>query len=426
MSATPPPALIEEAVIGTILLYPWAFNQCRQAQVSADWFPNDACRAVWKQCVSLHEEGKLPDAVLIGERLKRLGLQVEVPPLILSRMISSSASSALSFGDYLRELGDALNARKREALWVDGRNARKAESPEREQEAVTELARTFIAPKPEQTIQEAAAAFDRELEQGVVPDLGLSTGFCDIDRSLGTLQPGELVIVAGRPGGGKSSLVRQIAGKTALEGRETAMVSTEMGAREIAIAAARQVSGIPWKLGAEMPKDMLAAFRESVKKISTLATLKLIPIRRLSPMMARFHAMMEWDDPPKLFVIDYIQQIDSEKGKGETLSMAIGKVSSALKAFALDYQVSVIATAQLNRDSVKDSEPQLVHLRDSGSLEQDADRVLMLRFTNEDDNESRYATVTVYQKKNRNGALGQARLTFDRWTTRFANHVPNT
>jgi replicative DNA helicase len=256
-----------------------------------------------------------------------------------------------------------------------------------------------------------------------VPDYGIATGLIDIDRGLGTLQPGELIVVAARPGCGKSSILRQIGCRTAIDGRKVALVSTEMGAKEIVRAAARQLSNVAWRRGESLPKAEAETFMESVRKISVLSTLRLTEERRLAPMLAKWRALMGEEFPPQMFIVDYLQQLDSEMKKGETLATAVGRISSALKGFAKDHRVVVLAAAQLNRESAKDGDPQLHHLRDSGSIEQDADRVLMLKLDDSTPATMRNCVVQVFQRKNRNGPVGDCKLTFDRWTTRFSNYA---
>jgi replicative DNA helicase len=411
---------LQEAVVGGVLYDPSWLNEVLQLGDNADLFTEPESVSVWRVIMELHSEGFAPDAVLVNERIKRD--KVSVPAATLSRMLLGSAPTSMSLADYVRDLMAQANARKRESLWADGSQARKAENAEGEQETAEMIGRTFAQPEPVQTIQGAAAEFAAEIERGVVPDLGIPTGLIDIDRSLGTLQPAELVLVAARTSVGKSSFVRQVGMRAAFDGRPVVFVSTEMGAREIAIASARQQTGIPWRKGEELPGPESKAFAEMVRRISVLSTFKLVAPQTLSAMIARFETMMEADFAPRLFVVDYIQQIDSEKEKGETLASAIGRISRALKEFALKHSVVVLAAAQLNREAVKDEEPQPHHLRDSGSLEQDADRVLMMKLETEDE-ATRFATVRMFQRKHRNGAQGSVRLNFDRWTTRFANYA---
>jgi replicative DNA helicase len=262
------------------------------------------------------------------------------------------------------------------------------------------------------------------LEWKGVAELGIPTGLVDLDRILGFLEPGELTVVAARPGCGKSSILRQISYAVAAGGRRVSLVSTEMGAREIVLAAARQISGVAWAKGRELPPSERDSFKSAVQRISTMAAMRLTEARQLVQVVAKWRAMMDEEIHPALFVVDYLQQLDAGMRKGETLAAAVGRITGELKAFAKDHRVVVLAAAQLNRESVKDGEPQLYHLRDSGAIEQDADRVIMLKLSDNDKPDERWATVEVFQRKNRNGPLGTCRLAFDRWTTKFTNYAP--
>ena len=414
---------VEDCVVGSCMGVPEWYNLALQEGVEADWFSDSKCRALWNLFAELRGAGLSTDIVVVHDRLKGQPASEIRDLAFLGGMMGAQAPTRLSFCEYILVLRNKWLASERGKLWQRGKDARAANDVDSEQTAADGISRTFIPPNEPESLQSAAAAFAGELDRGTLPDFGLPTGLLDADRDLGTLQPGELVIVAARTGVGKSSFVRQVGAKVALDGRGVVMVSTEMGAREIAIAAARQQSGIPWNPKVTLPKPMADEFGAMVRKISVLSTFKLVEQKALSTMMARFSVLMETEFPPQLFVVDYIQQIDAAQQKGETLSSAIGRVSTALKAFALRHKVVVLAAAQLNRDSIKEGEPQLIHLRDSGSLEQDADRVLMMKLADDGDTASRYATVNLYQKKNRNGGEGLVKLTFDRWTTRFANHT---
>ena len=330
--------------------------------------------------------------------------------------------TALSFTEGLRHLLNAHNKRVREALWAEGKLASNKRDAEAERVLGEKIAETFKSLNPPQSLQSAAAEFASELERGAAPDLGLATGLIDIDRTLGKLQPGELIVVAARPGCGKSSLIRQICAQIAFDGQLCVLVSTEMGAKEIALSAARQISRVPWAKDRPVPNDQLETFRNAVKRISTLATFRLIEARQLAGLISKWTAMTQEEFPPVLYCVDYLQQLDAGMRKGETLAASVGRISGELKAFARDHKSVVLAAAQLNRESAKEGDPQLYHLRDSGAIEQDADRVIMLKLADNEPVDGRFCTVHVFQRKNRNGPLGDCRLTFDRWTQRFANY----
>jgi replicative DNA helicase len=415
---------IEEAVIGWILEFsPDALAQALGAGCRAEWFGDEKCRALW----SIIEEAapKYPSvsAVVLANEIAAKGMTERITLVDLSRILAAAVPTSMSFRDALRWLAADYARKVRSGLWMEGSEAAKKADSEHEEATSDRIAETFADMLPPETLQQAASELAGELGRGEPADYGIPTGLVDIDRGMGSLQPGELIVVAARPGCGKSSILRQIACRTAIDGRKVAVVSTEMGAKEIVRAAARQLSGVAWRRGESLPAAERAEYLEALRRISVLSTLRLTEDRRLSTMLAKWRALMGEEFPPQLFVVDYLQQLDSDMRKGETLAAAVGRISSALKGFAKDNRVVVLAAAQLNRESAKDSDPQLHHLRDSGAIEQDADRVLMMRLDESQPAEMRRCTVDVFQRKNRNGPVGQCRLTFDRWTTRFANYA---
>ena len=414
----------EYAVVGWVLLFsPDAIAQALAQGCDESWFVDAKARLVWRVVNKRHLAGEGVATYLVAGDLAKDGKMQEVNLNDLAEMQNAACPTSMSFGDALRQLKRDFGARVRAGLWSAGRSAGADNNTEQEIEAVQGISQTFAAEVAPETLQSAAADLGASLDGGDLADLGLATGLIDLDRTLGTLQPGELIVVAARPGCGKSSLLRQVATLTAVDGRRVVMVSTEMGAKEIVIGAAKQLSGVAWSKTSRLPKDQTDDFRASVRRISSMANLRLIEARSLTVLIAKWRAMMSEEYPPQLFVVDYLQQLDANMRKGETLAAAVGRISSELKAFAKEYKVVVLAAAQLNRESAKDGDPQLYHLRDSGAIEQDADRVMMLKVDVNTPADARRCSVVCYQRKNRNGPLGECTLTFDRWTTRFHNHV---
>ena len=187
--------------------------------------------------------------------------------------------------------------------------------------------------------------------------------------------------------------------------------------------AAKQVSGLPWGKDYRLAPEQDEHFRATVRRLSTMSTFRLLEVRQLGKLVAMWRALMGEETPPSMFCVDYLQQLDAGLRKGETLAAAVGRISGELNAFAKEFRVVVLAAAQLNRETARDGDPQLYHLRDSGAIEQDADRVLMLKMDPNASADSGQVLIEMFQRKNRNGALGSVKLTFDRPTTRFRNHI---
>lgn len=414
----------EYAVLGWVLLFsPNAMAEALTMGCQEGWFTDAKARKVWQVVENRHTERVGVATYLVAGDLAKDGKMQDVNLNDLAEMQNAACPTSMSFGDALRQLKRDFGARVRAGLWSAGRSAGTEGNTEREIEAVQGISQTFAAETAPETLQSAAAALGASLDGGEVPDLGLATGLIDLDRTLGTLQPGELIVVAARPGCGKSSLLRQVGALTAVDGRRVVLVSTEMGAGEIVVGAAKQLSGVPWSKTSRLPKPQLDEFKASVRRISSMANLRLIEARSLTVLIAKWRAMMSEEYPPQLFIVDYLQQLDANMRKGETLAAAVGRISSELKVFAKENKVVVLAAAQLNRESAKDGDPQLYHLRDSGAIEQDADRVMMLKVDVNTPADARMCPVICFQRKNRNGPLGECTLNFDRWTTRFHNYT---
>jgi len=208
-------------------------------------------------------------------------------------------------------------------------------------------------------------------------DGGVMTfGLNDLDTILAKGRRGELIIVAARPGVGKSSLARHIVRKNAIAGLVVQMNSLEVPSRDIALQMASSESGVSLR---ELPR---CHERDRATFFTALHALKIPGLHvfdddySVGKIIARARALR-----PDVLVIDYLGLIhDCNPGKGETKAQAVGNVTKALKRLAIDMDIVIVLLAQLNRQSMTDGnrEPRLDDLRDSGDIEQDADRVIFL------------------------------------------------
>ena len=176
---------------------------------------------------------------------------------------------------------------------------------------------------------------------------------------------------------------------------------------------------VPWLLQALQQEPDLGVFDEGC------AALGRLEIRSAREALQKLAALRtDPEQSPDLYVFDYVQQLDPGDGpSGENMATRIGRITGRLKELAMETKTPVLAAAQLNRESAKEGEPQLHHLRDSGAIEQDADRVVMMQMSSVTPPDQPTAELNVFQRKNRNGPIGDITLAFDRRTTRFANHT---
>ncbi len=264
----------------------------------------------------------------------------------------------------------------------------------------------------------------------------LSFGFSDFDRFLGPMRNGQVVVLAARPSVGKSSLARQIAIHAAVNLKQQVLFcSLEVIGKGLALNMAQTLSGVSAaSIGAKSHADDVRDFRDALARVRTkhIDVLAASSVS-LTTIRARAEILKARGTPVRLVVIDYLQLMpDCVPSKGENRAQSVGRVSRALKAFALDQNCVVLVLSQLNRDSAKDGrEPALHDLRESGDIEQDADKVLLLHRPESDPatgakqpedslpDECPRFFVKVIQAKGRDDGTGAVRTYFRRAITRF-------
>ncbi|MDR3455922.1 MAG: replicative DNA helicase [Verrucomicrobiae bacterium] len=262
---------------------------------------------------------------------------------------------------------------------------------------------------------------------------GLPTGFADLDRMTDGFHGGEMIVIAARPSMGKTSLAMNIAEHVVIEAKvPVGVFSLEMSAESLVLRMMCSVARVNLRQirdgfmsEADFPKLMTAAGKLSNSKlfIDASAGLSILQLRARARRMAQQHGI-------KLFVIDYLQLLHSTARRSqENRQQEIAEISSGIKALAKELNVPVIVLAQLNREIEKDKnrKPRMSDLRESGSIEQDADLVGLLYKPNAGDDEDATSTadeaegiaVNLLIAKQRNGPTGDVNLTFLKPYTRF-------
>ena len=255
---------------------------------------------------------------------------------------------------------------------------------------------------------------------------GVPTGFIDLDALLTGLHPGELIVVGARPAMGKTSFAMNIAEHAALnKGRVTAVFTLEMPREQIAMRM----------LCSDARVDMQRVRRGTLRDddweriAQTLGPLSAAPMyiddtAAITPTQLRSRCrQLKMDKGLDLVVVDYLGLMRAD-GKTENRQLEVSEISRQLKAIALELKIPIVACAQLsraNKDRV-DKRPMLSDLRDSGSIEQDADVVMFLHreeYYNKDTEDKNIGEVIV--SKQRSGPLGTVKLAWLSEYTTFAN-----
>ena len=287
----------------------------------------------------------------------------------------------------------------------------------------------------------AAKAFQRDGKLS-----GIATGLRDLDSKMGGLQPSDLIIVAGRPGMGKTSLATNIAynvaksyvaevqadGTTkAVNGGVVGFFSCEMSAEQLATRIIAERTGIPSssiRRGGISEADFEKIRDYSIELQSLPFFVDETGGLSISQLMARARRLKR-QKGLDLIVIDYIQLLQGSGKRGnDNRVQEVTEITTSLKALAKELNVPVIALSQLSRqvENRDDKRPQLSDLRESGSIEQDADVIIFIyrdEYYNQDSPDKGQAEIII--GKQRHGPTGTVDLQFDAAVTRFGDLSPD-
>lgn len=273
--------------------------------------------------------------------------------------------------------------------------------------------------------------------------VGVETGFVKLDKILLGLRPGSLTIIGARPGVGKTSFALSLALNAARKGVPIIFFSLEMSGVEITtrlLCAEAQINSEEVRSG-RIKNESWTPIISACETLSNLrfviddtAGTNVVEIRtKARRILQDFAKEMQQEHPQALIIVDYLQLITPADSRQTDRNLQVGEMSRALKVLAKDLRVPVIALSQLNRDLERrpDKRPMLADLRDSGSIEQDADAVIFLdRSLSEEEakdtkhNRPPAGTARVIVAKNRAGRSGEdLLLTFLSDRTQFMNHT---
>lgn len=287
--------------------------------------------------------------------------------------------------------------------------------------------------KNEQSLEEIMADLYEELGQNAAnhdKPLGVLTGFPRIDECLLGMRPGQMIVIGARPGVGKTSFALNLMTNAAFNGASVAMFSLEMSKVEIAqrLLAANARVGLQEIRSARIRNEQWPQILQATNDLSQLdIMIDDTPGTTVTEIRAKARRILR-GKPLGLVIIDYLQLISPPSGghRADSRATEVSEMSRGIKIMAKDLGVPVVALSQLNRtvENRTGKRPQLSDLRESGSIEQDADVVALLdRSMNEDEasREDRPAMneTTFIIAKNRSGALSDVPLTFLPGSTKF-------
>ena len=437
---TPPHSVeAEQSVLGGLLIDTKAWDDVGDVIRSVDFYRPDH-RLIFDAITTLAAEAKALDVITVSEALERTGKLEAAGGLAYLGTLARDTPTAANARAYaqivreralLRQLIQTGTDIAASALNNEGETARDlVERAEQQIFAIAEQGTRRSSPLvPAREL--LPALIDKIDEWNRNPDSlrGLPTGFVDFDRKTGGLRGGDLVIVAGRPSMGKTTLAVNMAENAALDqktGASVAIFSMEMPADQLLMRMMSSLGRVPLasiRNGRMSDEDWVrltgATQQLGGARIFIDETPALTPteLRARARRIKREHGL-------NLVVVDYLQLMQVP-GTQENRATEIAEISRGLKALAKELSVPVIALSQLNRgvEQRQEKRPVISDLRESGSLEQDADMILLIyREEVYDKNTTKKGMAEVDLAKHRNGETGSILLTFRGEITKFENY----
>jgi len=428
----------EQSVLGGLLLDNNALDRISDVLGEDDFYRSDH-RLIWQHVARLINLPRQADVVTVHESLVNAGKADEVGGLAYLNALAHNTPSAANIRRYaeivrersmLRKLVSVADEISAAAFHPQGKEARQLldEAESKVFQIAQEGARGAagfqgIEPLLAQVMDRLDDLYHREGNSDIT---GLPTGFTDLDRMTAGLQPGDLIIVAGRPSMGKTALSMNIGEHVAIrEGLPVAVFSMEMGAVQLAMRMLGSVGMLDQhRLRTRLTDDDWPKVTHAVQQmqqgqiyIDETPGLNVMEVRARARRLARQCGKLS------LIIIDYLQLM-SGSGKGENRATEISEISRSLKSLAKELNCPLIALSQLNRslEQRPNKRPVMSDLRESGAIEQDADLILFIyrdEVYNPDSPDKGTAEIII--GKQRNGPVGAVRLTFQGASTRFLN-----
>lgn len=454
----------EQALLGAVLSNNEALNHVGTILQPEDFYAGVHQR-IFAAILQFNERGQVANPVTLKHHFAaEKGIEAQY----LARLLASS-TSIVNVHDYARSIrNDSL---RRRLIGVCEQTANEAYSNaevtglaqiEQTEQKLFNLAATghqeggfiSVGQSLDNVLLRAEAAYKRSGEV-----IGLSTGFSDMNRVLGGLHPSDLLILAGRPSMGKTALATNIAinaaEKLAQEDagtdkpRSVGLFSLEMSADQLSMRLLAGETGIPSHAiqNGSMNLDQWDRLVDAKRRIQSLplriddtAALTISAVRSRARRMKRVHNMA-------LMVVDYLQLLRPSHANSQgNRVQEISEISQGLKAIAKELNIPVIALSQLSRavEQREDKRPQLSDLRESGSIEQDADIVMFvyrdeyyLQRTEPKRESTQYdgwlqkleaakGLAEVIVAKHRNGPTATIQMRFEGYTTKFSDYLPGS
>ncbi|EPI1936415.1 replicative DNA helicase [Neisseria gonorrhoeae] len=430
----------EQSVLGGLMLENPAWDRIADVVSGEDFYRHEH-RLIFRSIAKLINEGRPADVITVQEDLQRneeLEAAGGFEYLITLAQNTPSAANIRRYAEIVRErsimrqLAEVGTEIARSAYNPQGRDAGRlldeaenkvfqiAESTAKSKQGFLEMPDLL-----KEVVQRIDMLYSRDNPDEVT---GVPTGFIDLDKKTSGLQPGDLIIVAGRPSMGKTAFSINIAEYVAIEKHlPVAVFSMEMGGAQLVMRMLGSVGRLDQSVlkTGRLEDEHWGRLNEAVVKLSDAPmfidetpNLTALELRARARRLAR-----RFDGRLGLIVIDYLQLM-AASGRSDNRASELGEISRSLKVLAKELQVPIIALSQLSRtvEQRTDKRPMMSDLRESGAIEQDADLIMFMyrdEYYNQESQMKGYAECII--GKHRNGPVGKIFLTWTGQFTKFDN-----
>ncbi|MCI1642062.1 MAG: replicative DNA helicase [Actinomyces sp.] len=433
---TPPQDLEAEAsVLGSMMLSKEAINDVTEEIRGGDYY-KPAHEIIHDVIVDLSGRGEPADAVTVAAELQRRGELQRVGGAPYLHTLIASVPTAANAGYYARIVRERSLLRRLVSAGTRIVQLGYADAGGDVDQIVDQASQEVFA------VAERRAAADyvpmSEISESILDELediernkdklgGVPTGFADLDRLTQGLHPGQMIIVAARPAMGKSTLALDFCRSAAIHHDTTAVIfSLEMSRSEIAMRLLSAESGVflsKMRAG-EMTSQDWRKVSETTSRVSEAPLfIDDSPNMAMTEIRAKCRRLKQQHNLG-LVVVDYLQLMTSGR-QVESRQQEVSEFSRQLKLMAKEIEVPVVAVAQLNRgpEQRTDKKPMMADLRESGSLEQDADVIMLLHRPEYYNSEDRPGEADIIVAKHRNGETATIKTLFQGHMARFANYT---
>jgi len=434
VTRVPPQSLeSERALLGALLLKPDAIHDVADT-IRSDSFYAEKHRIIFETMLELSTRGEPIDLLTMGERLESKGLLERAgTKSYLAELISATPSPGnyahyadlVSRKHVMRSLIDAAYEITENA-YDDSKDT--GEVLDHAEKSVYAIGNASAVHKFIAVSEKVDAAWERieSLSKNQDAIRGVPTGFPDLDNLLSGLHPSDLVILAARPSVGKSSLMLDIARNAAVKHNiPVGIFSLEMSSEQLVdrmLSAESHVNAWKIRTGAVHAEEDFSKIRDALETLSKAPIYiddkpgnNILSMRAVARRLKREHGI-------GLIIVDYLQLMAPTNTKAsDSMVQQVTEISRSLKQLARELEVPVLALSQLSRAvEQRGGKPRLSDLRDSGSIEQDADVVMFIHRDDKNNPDSdKPNIVEILVEKHRNGPTGKIDLYFDQKRTSY-------